>query len=245
MARQLQHLIEQPRPCSYLADRSATLEHRVLVQVSVEETEHLLRRGWRRFGPDYFRPRCAPCHECIPSRIPTATFTPSKSQRRAREKCKPLIKQIGAPICDDARLELYHRWHATREDARGWDEARLDARAYKLQFSMAHPAAREIAYFDPEDHRLVGVALCDQTPLAWSAIYFFYDPAWASRSIGTANVVYQVELARSLDIPHVYLGFRVAGCPSLQYKASFRPQERLVGWPEFAEEPVWVSASDT
>lgn len=240
MARQLQHLIEQPRPCSYLPDRKATLEHRVLVQVSAEETEHLLERGWRRFGPDYFRPRCAPCHECIPTRIPTDRFAPSKSQRRAREKCKDLIKMVGAPLCDKQRLDLYHRWHATREAARGWEEARLDARAYKLQFAMSHPAAREIAYFDPADHRLVGVALCDQTERAWSAIYFFYDPDWASRSIGTANVVYQVELARTLGIPHVYLGFRVADCPSLQYKASFRPQERLVGWPELSEKPVWT-----
>ena len=32
------------------------LEVRLLTDVSPEETEHLVERGWRRFGPEYFRP---------------------------------------------------------------------------------------------------------------------------------------------------------------------------------------------
>src|SRR4051812_42136122 len=116
MARQLQHLVEQPRQCSYLADRDATLEHRVLLEVSIAETEALLLRGWRRFGPDYFRPACGPCSECVPTRIPTESFHPSKSQRRAREKCKALEIRVGPPECDQERLDLYHSWHASREE---------------------------------------------------------------------------------------------------------------------------------
>jgi len=243
MARQLQHVVEQPRQCSYLADRDATLEHRVLLDVTVAETEALLVRGWRRFGPDYFRPACNACSSCVPTRVPTDTFAPSKSQRRAREKSKDLVKRLGPPVFDEERLALYHLWHATREEARGWTDAKLDARTYKVQFAMPHPAAREITYLEPDSGRIVGVALCDETPRAWSAIYFFYHPEWARRSIGTANVVYQIELARSRGIPHVYLGYRVDDCPSLAYKAAFRPQERLVGWPAFREEPIWVEAT--
>jgi arginine-tRNA-protein transferase len=240
MARQLQHLVEQPRTCSYLDDRDATLEHRVMLDVTIEETEALLARGWRRFGPDYFRPACHACSECVPTRIPTATFAPSKSQRRAREKCKALERRLGPPVFDEERLALYHLWHASRERVRGWSDATLDERAYKLQFAMPHPAAREITYVEPGSGRIVGVALCDETPNAWSAIYFFYHPDWARGSIGTANIVYQIELARSRGIAHVYLGFRVTECPSLAYKASFRPQERLVGWPSFRDAPRWV-----
>ncbi len=242
MARQLEHLVEDPRPCSYLADKSATLEHRILLDVSVEETEALLVRGWRRFGPDYFRPRCAPCSDCVPTRIPTTTFAPSKSQRRAREKCGELEIRIGPPRFDAERLALYHAWHAKREEARGWGEARLDERSYRIQFAMPHPAAREITYYEPGTRRLVGVALTDQTPHAMSAIYFFYHPDWADRSIGTANVAFQVEIARRFGAEHLYLGYRVDACRSLAYKASFRPQERLVGWPELEDEPVWVPA---
>ena len=121
----------------------------------------------------------------------------------------------------------------------------LDPRSYFMSFAVPHPAARELSYYEgpPETGRLVGVALCDQTPKAWSAIYFFYDPAWAARSIGTANVLFQIALARQMQIPHVYLGYLVEGSGSMAYKARFQPQERLVGWPELDQEPVWVTAA--
>ncbi len=203
MARQLQLVVEEPRVCSYLADKSASLEHRILLDVSVEETEALLLRGWRRFGPDYFRPACHACSLCIPTRIPTEAFVPTKSQRRASKACAGLEKRLGRPQCDAERMDLYHAWHASREAERGWSEAELDERTYRIQFTMPHPAAVEITYVDPATKRIVGVALSDETPNAWSAIYFFYDPAWAKHSIGTANVVFQIETARARGIPHV------------------------------------------
>ena len=89
------------------------------------------------------------------------------------------------------------------------------------------------------DGSLSGV-MCDQTPSCLSAVYFFYDPAWRDRSLGVFNVLYQVEYARALKLPHVYLGFRILECPSMRYKSTFRPHELLVGRPSFLEQPVWV-----
>jgi arginyl-tRNA--protein-N-Asp/Glu arginylyltransferase len=80
------------------------------------------------------------------------------------------------------------------------------------------------------------------TPRAWSAIYFFYDPAVARLSPGVANVMLCLALARQRGIPHVYLGYRVLGCPSMRYKATFRPHELLRGRPGPDEEPRWVEA---
>lgn len=243
MARILEVLKEAPRRCSYLEDEQATLIHRILLDVDEDELEHLLVRGWRRFGPDYFRPACPRCSACLPTRIPTATFQPSKSQRRARKACEGLyVLEQPAPVCDPERLALYNLWHAHRERERGWDDGHIDERGYRMQFSFPHPAARELTYIDPASHKIVGVALCDETPAAWSAIYFFYHPDWAAKSIGTANVVTQIELAQRRGIPHVYLGFRVDACKSLAYKAAFRPQEVLVGLPDDDEAPRWEEA---
>ena len=244
MARLLSRHVEEPRPCSYLPDRLASLESEVLAEVSAVELEARLVRGFRRFGFDYFRPACGACSECVPTRIPVASFAPSKSQRRAARACDALSITLGSPRVDDARIDLYHRWHAFREDARGWSPMHLDARSYFMSFAVPHPAARELSYYEgpPEEGRLVGVALCDQTPNAWSAIYFFYEPEWAARSIGVANVVFQVAVARQMKIPHVYLGYLVERSRSMAYKARFRPQERLVGWPELDEEPLWIAA---
>ncbi len=246
MARLLRQFIEHPRECSYLPDQSASLESLIMVDVSQAELEARLVRGYRRFGADYFRPACLSCSQCLPTRVPVASFRPSKSQRRARKACAGLFATVGPPRVDRKRLALYHLWHGSREVARGWKPMELDERAYYLTFAMPHVAAREIAYYDghPKEGRLVGVAICDETPGAWSAIYFFYHPDWAERSIGTANVLIQIEVARQRKIPYVYLGYTVLGCPSMRYKQRFLPQERLVGWPAMDEEPTWVSVEE-
>src|SRR5205823_6365924 len=125
VARLIQTIVESPRPCSYLNERVASLEHRIVVDATPEELEAMLVRGWRRFGPDYFRPACGACSECVPTRVPTDRFTPSRSQRVASRRCAGLRVVIGAPRVDEQRLELYHDWHAFREEARGWDPSPL------------------------------------------------------------------------------------------------------------------------
>ncbi len=245
MALLLAHEVEEPRPCSYLPDREASLENLVMQEVTPEEYEHLLVRGWRRFGPVYFRPACASCGECVSLRIPVADFRPNRSQRRARAACSHLRVEVGAPRVDEARLALYRRWHSEREASREWSPSMLTAREYSLQFTFPHPSAREVAWYDDGAEggpRLVAVGICDQTPNAWSAVYFFYDPAYARLSLGTASVVFQVELAKARGISHVYLGYRVLACTSLRYKGGFRPHELLEGRPELRAPSRWVPA---
>lgn len=242
MALLLAHDVEAPRPCSYLPEQRASLENLLMEDVTPEEYEHLLVRGWRRFGPVYFRPACAACKACVSLRIPVEGFRPNRSQRRARAACAHLRVEVGRPRVDAARLALYRAWHADREVAREWNPSPISARDYSLQFSFPHPSARELAWYDDGAEggpKLVGVGLCDETPRAWSAVYFFYDPAYAHLSLGTANVVRQVELAKERGIAHVYLGYRVLECASLRYKARFGPHELLEERPAMGEAPRW------
>ncbi|MBK9258985.1 MAG: arginyltransferase [Polyangiaceae bacterium] len=240
MTRLVQHLVESPRPCSYIPPELASLEHRIMVDVDSEELDWLLEHGYRRFGPDYFRPACSMCTACISTRIVVGEFEPSRSQRRARNRSAHLRIEVGPPRIDDQRLALYHVWHSQREVAREWAPSTLGSREYFYQFAFPHPSAREVAYYDDSaGGRLVAIGICDETPLAWSAVYCFYDPAYARLSLGTANVLTLVELAREQEKPYVYLGFRVNACPSLRYKGTFHPQEVLVGRPLDFEEPRW------
>jgi arginine-tRNA-protein transferase len=82
-------------------------------------------------------------------------------------------------------------------------------------------------YDDDAGGRLVGVSLFDATPRALSAAFFYYDPDYARASPGTANVLSLVDLARGQGKRHLYLGYCVAGCASLRYKAAFVPHEIL------------------
>lgn len=225
----------------YLETERARQDVRVMIDVTPDEYEELLVRGYRRFGPVYFRPACTACSECVSLRIPTATFAPTKSQRRAAKACSGLRVEVARPRVDDERLALFARWHAAREDARGWDPSPTDRQSYFQSFAYPHPCAREVGFYDDEaGGKLVGVGIADETPHAWSAVYFFSEPSYAKRSLGVANVFLQVEIARSRSIPFVYLGFRVEGCASLKYKAGYRPHELLVGRPELDEEPIWL-----
>ena len=226
------HLLEQfhekPRVCAYLPLEQARLEIRVMLDVTGAELDSLLERGWRRFGPIYFRPSCERCSECVSLRVVAASFAPSKSQRRAARAAARFRRVVGPPCVDDARLDLYARWHAGREVARGWEANPQTRDRYGLEFAFPHPCAREAAFYDDEaGGRLVGIGLFDATPNALSAAFFYYDPAYAQHSLGTANVLSLLADARSQERPYVYLGYRVRGCRSLQYKSSFRPHELL------------------
>lgn len=238
MAREFEYFLSEEYDCDYLPQRRAAVHHGLLPRPRPAELEILLQAGWRRFGPLLFRPACQACHECVPLRLPVATFRPSRSQRRARNRCENLTVAMGPPRVDDERLDLYARWHAGRERSRGWDRAPLDADEYARNFAVPGDAcAREVTYRD--DGKLVGVGLCDETPAAYSAVYFFHDPALARLSLGVNHVVTLVELARRAGKAHVYLGFRVLGCPSMRYKAGYLPHELLEGRPAPADSPRW------
>jgi arginyl-tRNA--protein-N-Asp/Glu arginylyltransferase len=237
----IEHVVEKPHPCAYLESEQASLEVRVMLDVASAEMDALLERGWRRFGPVYFRPACASCSECLSLRVVVDRFAPSKSQRRAARACASLRRVVGEPRIDAARLDLYARWHATREERRGWEPNPQTRERYGLEFAFPHPCAREAAFYDDAaGGKLVGVGLFDETPRALSAAFFFHEPAYARLSLGTANVVALVADARASGRPHVYLGFRVAGCASLRYKGAFRPHELLLGRPGASEEASWA-----
>jgi arginyl-tRNA--protein-N-Asp/Glu arginylyltransferase len=239
----LERIVEEPHECAYLPTERASLDVRVMSDVTPSDLEALLERGWRRFGPIYFRPMCTDCAACVSLRVVAAHFTPSPSQRRAARACQRLRRVVGRPRVDDERLALYARWHAQRERSRGWEPNPQTPERYRLEFAFPHPCAREAALYDDErDGRLVGLGLFDETPHALSAAFFFHDPDYGRMSLGTANVLSLVADAQTSDRAHVYLGYCVGGCASLRYKANFRPHELLYGRPAPDEQPAWGSA---
>ncbi len=240
MAVRLHQFVEPPHECGYLPDRRASLEVQVLLEVTASELEAMLERGWRRFGPCYFRPGCRACQECVSLRIQAAGFAPSRTQRRTLRHRDRFRRVVSRPSLDETRLALYARWHADRERQRGWPPNPIDPERYALEFTFPHPAAREAAFFDDRaGGRLVGVGLFDETPHALSAAFFFYDPAYAEHSLGVLNVLTLINDAQRRGLAHLYLGYRVTGCASLEYKANYRPHEVLVASVDKGVNPVW------
>ena len=154
--------------------------------------------------------------------------------------------EVGEPRINDRRIALFHAWHSNRVEMRGWEPAVFDEKDYFMQFAFPTSIAREVAYYDDAaDGRLVMVAVCDETPRAWNAVFCFYDPLIGRCSPGVANIVTLIDIARRRGQTYVHLGYRVSGCPSLRYKSAFHPQEVLLRLPDDGEPPAWQRAFAT
>jgi arginine-tRNA-protein transferase len=224
--------------CGYLPDRDWSLEYELFGELSAAEYLQRMKEGWRRFGHTLFRPQCPNCRACQSLRVPVDTFRPNRSQRRCHELNEGTIHlRIGEPTVTRQKLNLYDRYHAFQTQAKGWPlHPAKDPGSYGESF-VANPFGTEEWCFYLE-RRLVGVGYVDVLPEGMSAIYFVYDPNLRDRSLGTWNVLSIIAEARRRQLQHAYLGYFVAGCDSLEYKANFRPNEILKPdgvWQEFRE----------
>lgn len=216
-----------PGPCGYLPDERWQLRYEIVGRMSAAEYMARLKRGWRRFGFSLFRPDCETCRKCLSLRVPVATFRPDRSQKRAwAANAGELRVRVGTPSVTRAKLDLYDRFHAHQHDAKGWPEHGPKNPDDYIESFVENPfVTQEWCYYLGD--RLVGVGYVDRLPEGLSAIYFFHDPAERKRSLGTFNVLSVLRGAADAGLPHVYLGYYVAGCGSLEYKARFRPNEVL------------------
>ena len=73
------------------------------------------------------------------------------------------------------------------------------------------------------DKKLIAVAVSDVISDGLSAVYSFFDPEMAKRSLGTFCVLKQIEYAREQELNYVYLGYWIENHPKMHYKSSFKP----------------------
>jgi arginine-tRNA-protein transferase len=221
------HFVAPPNQCGYLPEQLWQLEYEYVGECSAAEYMGRMAQGWRRFGAMLFRPRCASCRACQSLRVVVERFRPNRSQRRIAQANRDVVTlSIGEPTVTRAKLNLYDRYHAYQADAKGWPrQPARNAASYADSFVDNPFPTQEWCYYLGD--RLVGVGYVDDLPGGLSAIYFFYDPDERRLSLGTWNVLSLIEHAARRRLPHVYLGYYVFGCPSMEYKARFVPNEVL------------------
>ena len=212
-------------PCDYLPGRIQQLRYGLVPDLRPADYMDRLRQGWRRFGPVVFRPDCPSCRMCQSLRVPVGTFRARESQRRAwKTNQADITLRIAAPSVTAEKLQLFGKFQQHGHEVKGWPSNAGD----DLGLLVENPfPTEEWSYYLGD--RLVAVGYVDALPEGLSAIYFYHDPDQRRRSLGTYNALSIIASAAERGLPHVYLGYYVEGCRSLDYKARFRPNEVLGG----------------
>jgi arginyl-tRNA--protein-N-Asp/Glu arginylyltransferase len=206
-------------PCPYLPAREKQFQFFLAHGIDARELSDLLAAGWRKFGLYYFRPACPGCRQCIPLRVRTGEFSPSRSQRRITRKNSGLRVSFG-PLRYSERIFDIYRDHARTRFAQEVDEENFLCNFYL-------PSCPSLQVKIHRDEELIAVGFLDRGEDCLSSVYFCFDPRFDDLNLGTFGALKEIAYARELGLPYYYLGYYVADCGAMAYKDRFRPREHF------------------
>lgn len=233
--RQLRFYMTSVAPCPYLPGKT---ERKVFANLPFSEgayvNDELTQAGFRRSQNIAYRPACEACDACVSVRLPVPEFAFSRSQRRILRRNEDLSRDLVEAEATTEQFDLLRRYLNNRHPeggmaGMGWLDyvAMIEDTAVRT-----HLIEYRRASLDDGPGQLVGVCLTDLLSDGLSMVYSFFDPALAARSLGRFAILDHVRQAAAVNLPFVYLGYWVQGSRKMDYKADFRPMEKLtrLGW---------------
>ena len=221
--------------CSYLPDLAArTLFVDPLARIDAAAFQSLLEQGFRRSGSHIYRPACRCCRACISLRLPVEGFRtqplpaaqlpPQRVPGQGHRPCPDLSTRDTSPFTGATCRPATRRGAMAEGTGENYRDFLVDpwgGETRLLEFRL--------------DERLMAVAVTDVTPGGLSAVYTFFDPDLSDRAPGTFAILCQIEAAKGLGLPYLYLGYWIEACGKMSYKSNFRPLEAWNGreWERF------------
>jgi arginine-tRNA-protein transferase len=227
----LQFYATAPYACSYLPNHEARSQVATPPQlITTKIYSELIKAGFRRSGHFTYRPYCDQCQSCIATRIQASYFIPNRSQKRAFLKHANLQSKIMALQFIPEHFALYRQYqqsrHATQIDGSTVDSNEDEEDQYRQFLIQSHIDSFLVEFRENGVLRMVSVI--DAVSDGLSSVYTFYDASQTKASYGTYGILWQVEKAKELQLPFVYLGYYIQESQKMSYKASYKPIEGLV-----------------
>jgi arginyl-tRNA--protein-N-Asp/Glu arginylyltransferase len=235
----LQFYVTTGYTCGYLPNK--------LAQSLIASPQHLIdtniysgliQQGFRRSGKFAYRPHCETCMACVPVRIPVIFFAPNRSQKRAYKQHHHLTTHILPIDFHAAHYQLYADYQRARHSKAETQEEPIeidDVEQYKNFLCQSNIESVMVEF--REDGQLKMVSIIDIVRDGVSAVYTFYDTEDRNArlgtlnkraSYGTYNVLWQIEWAKTLNLPYLYLGYWIQDSQKMAYKNNFQPLQKLI-----------------
>ncbi|GGP50906.1 putative arginyl-tRNA--protein transferase [Shewanella algicola] len=219
--------ISQPFDCNYIEGNKEQL---LIIQephIDGALFEQLLGMGFRRNGNSIYKPRCPSCQACQSIRLNVHDFVLSKRQKRTLKNSQDLHWKVNYQTRPE-HFELYQRYIKERHNDGPMYPASQTQYDDFLLSDWLPPMFIEV--FDKD--QLIGVAVTDNMVHSFSAIYSYFDPDYADRSLGSLMILIQCQLAKSMGKRYLYLGYQIDQNRKMRYKRQYRPYQILTpqGW---------------
>lgn len=217
--------LSQRHACNYLEEQTASdcFVH-PNTPINQEIYSQLLAHGFRRSGNYVYRPQCPECVACTPIRIDSQQFTPNRSQKRTWNKNKDTRTIIKPARYEQKHYELYLRYQNNRHPDSSMANSSPDEYMSFLTSRWCDSHFVEFIH----GSELTAVAVVDHVDQALSAVYTFFDPQYNHLSPGRHAILWQINYAKQLGIPWLYLGYWIAECQKMSYKNQYRPAQGLI-----------------
>lgn len=210
----------QHERCNYLPESNSSNQ---FVDPSLPLTtdiySQLIEYGFRRSGGILYRPDCFSCSACISSKLEARLYQPNRSQRRIMAKNHDIEIAIKPAIFSNEYFQLYRKYLKFRHTDGAMNESKEEDFKHFLICDWCDTVFIEQRI----NKKLIAVAVTDVLRDGLSAVYTFFDPDYSERSPGIFSITQQIVQAQTWKKHWLYLGYWIADCQKMSYKASFQP----------------------